>query len=204
MRPNRLTKPHAGASFGTTIAELDVAVARRSESAAQRRSPRTADAPPRNVIYFIQCGTEGPIKIGYSAKLRTRFADLQMAHHEQLYLLAWVEADQSLERVLHQRFAKIRIRGEWFKPHHPVKDFIRRLLADDAPKWTLTYCPERIALPARVFVPPPLPVVDRDPAREWCRRCGYAVEGELAERSIYECYRCLTSDRTPAVTAEAA
>ena len=76
-------------------------------------------------IYFIQAGTSGPIKIGYSGgPIERRLAALQTGHPEPLRLLAAVDGDRSTEAELHRRFHPYRRSGEWFDPHPDLIQFI--------------------------------------------------------------------------------
>jgi hypothetical protein len=78
-----------------------------------------ADAPlPAEVVYFLRCGKDGPIKIGWTAarNLLGRISNLQVAHHELLSLIGFTEGGQTTEREWHERFSAIKIRGEWFEP----------------------------------------------------------------------------------------
>jgi hypothetical protein len=71
------------------------------------------------MIYFIQAGETGPIKIGYTegaGTLETRFAALQGANAAELRLLATRFGSIEDERQFHRRFAAGRLRGEWFRP----------------------------------------------------------------------------------------
>lgn len=74
------------------------------------------------MIYAIQAGLNGPIKLGYARKPRKRLAELQVAHFERLNLLACEETDgdAQIEQYIHELNAKERIRGEWFKPSPEV------------------------------------------------------------------------------------
>ena len=66
-------------------------------------------------IYFIQLGTNGPIKIGCSRNPPNRLRTLQTSHPlEILRLLGHFRGGPQVERGLHQTFASDRIRGEWF------------------------------------------------------------------------------------------
>lgn len=68
-------------------------------------------------IYFMRKGLEGPIKIGYTSSLaETRMAQLQVGHHEQLYLLGTIIGTISDEYSLHKELERYSIRGEWFEP----------------------------------------------------------------------------------------
>lgn len=69
-----------------------------------------------SVVYFVQAGDAGPIKIGTTDDLRTRVAALQTAHYEELRLLGTIPGGPAIERVWHGRFGEERIRGEWFRP----------------------------------------------------------------------------------------
>lgn len=84
------------------------------------------------MIYFVQAGEHGPIKIGYveeedrTAVLR-RLNLLQVGNHERLYLRATTPGGLTVERDLHQRLAAGHVRGEWFRPDTPgLASLIRR------------------------------------------------------------------------------
>jgi hypothetical protein len=79
----------------------------------------------RGTVYFVQSGTDGPIKIGFTTRaIEQRLANLQTAHAEKLRLLAQITGDRELERELHRRFVLHRMNGEWFEPHPDVIAFI--------------------------------------------------------------------------------
>lgn len=76
------------------------------------------------MIYFIQVGEAGPIKIGFiegvtMAQVEQRLAFLQTGNAEQLILRGTMPGDLYEERQLHERFADGRLRGEWFHPSTP-------------------------------------------------------------------------------------
>jgi hypothetical protein len=88
------------------------------------------------VIYFIQSGDDGPIKIGLASDVRERLRALQTAHHEKLTLLGVSSGDRKEERLLHIRFAQLRGIGEWFRPARELLDYIQQntgVLADVLP-----------------------------------------------------------------------
>ena len=68
-------------------------------------------------VYFFTNGAN--IKIGYT-KLNIE------KRLKQLYPLGFVSGNKSLEKELHQKFAKFRIRnnGEWFYPDQSLIDYI--------------------------------------------------------------------------------
>lgn len=70
------------------------------------------------MIYFIRCGADGPVKIGYTAKsAKQRLALLQVGNHEPLEVIRTMRGAHRLERWLHVRFRAHRIRSEWFSFH---------------------------------------------------------------------------------------
>ncbi|HYD66141.1 GIY-YIG nuclease family protein [Azospirillum sp.] len=83
------------------------------DEAAAKIDPLLFD---RNVygseVYFIEC--ECFCKIGFSAFPPSRMADLQAATPFQLRLLHTIRGDERIEQQLHDRFAALRVRGEWF------------------------------------------------------------------------------------------
>jgi transcriptional regulator with GAF, ATPase, and Fis domain len=82
------------------------------------------------MVYFMQSGTSGPIKIGFTAKddIRQRIANLQTASIEPLNLLGVMEGDATKEKELHHFFHSYKIRGEWFEPHPKLLMYIMGLI----------------------------------------------------------------------------
>jgi len=79
------------------------------------------------VIYFLQQGVDGPIKIGTSrqAVLKSRISTLQTASPYPLRLLGVIEGGRKAEDHLHERFAASRLNGEWFAPDIELLEFIK-------------------------------------------------------------------------------
>lgn len=67
-------------------------------------------------LYFVQCGEDGPIKIGVSREPWRRLQLLQNGCPYVLRMLGAVIGGVNLEPLLHQQFADYHIRGEWFEP----------------------------------------------------------------------------------------
>ena len=70
-------------------------------------------------VYFFTNGVN--IKIGYTKlNIEKRLKQLNTGSDTQLYPLGFVSGNKSLEKELHQKFAKFRIRnnGEWFFPDY--------------------------------------------------------------------------------------
>lgn len=83
--------------------------------------------PRFSLVYFIRFGDFGPIKIGKTCRdVRVRLSIIQLSCPEQLHLLATIsEPDESnCEESLHERFAHLRIRGEWFDSAPELTEFI--------------------------------------------------------------------------------
>jgi len=77
-------------------------------------------------IYFIQCGTNGPIKIGYTNKdVKERLSQLQTACPYELKLLWVTDGDQEDEQKMHESLKHENIRGEWFRPGKDVLAAVR-------------------------------------------------------------------------------
>ena len=85
------------------------------------------------MIYFVQQGKAGPIKIGYTGQddVKQRMSTLQTASSETLHLLGIADGDQKKEKFLHQLFDLYKLRGEWFEPKPRVLMFIFQMILGD-------------------------------------------------------------------------
>lgn len=99
--------------------QLLAADAQIREEAANRRNGA--------LVYFIQAGDGGPIKIGLAADVQSRLRSLQTSHHAKLALLATAAGGSKVERAYHKQFADHRHEGEWFSPHPDILAEIDRL-----------------------------------------------------------------------------
>ncbi len=88
----------------------------RIPSAAVEARAQSDSLTKQTVVYFIQSGDAGPIKIGLAWDAHKRLAALQTGHPEELRLLGTIPGNAEVERRLHDRFSHCRIRGEWFAP----------------------------------------------------------------------------------------
>lgn len=68
------------------------------------------------MIYFVQSGDDGPIKIGLAKDINKRMRGLQTAHPFPLRLIASFDGDRTKEKALHQELKSARLEGEWFAP----------------------------------------------------------------------------------------
>lgn len=77
------------------------------------------------MIYFIQAGKKGPIKIGFTEKpVEERLYSLQTSSAEQLFVLGTIEGTKKEEYLIHQKYHIYQIRNEWFRPGEELINFI--------------------------------------------------------------------------------
>jgi len=72
--------------------------------------------------YFISSGNL--IKIGKSVNVRNRFKDIRCSSAQIVILLAVTKIP---EKLLHQKFSHLRVRGEWFRGTDELMIFIAQL-----------------------------------------------------------------------------
>lgn len=78
------------------------------------------------MIYFIQQGYSGAIKIGYTdSDAQQRLSQLQVGNPNHLLLVATMPGNIDDEGRLHLLFQKFRINGEWFKNTETLQTYIR-------------------------------------------------------------------------------
>lgn len=80
--------------------------------------------------YFVRRNSS--IKIGHTAIPKTRFKTLQVGFPEPLEVLAVVPNTIVTEPVAHQKFAHLRVSGEWFQASPELLDFIEEVKAEAA------------------------------------------------------------------------
>jgi hypothetical protein len=69
------------------------------------------------MIYFLQSGENGPIKIGHTeGHVVWRMRQLQHSSPYELSILGIHAGDHSEEQRLHRKFSADRFRNEWFNP----------------------------------------------------------------------------------------
>jgi Meiotically up-regulated gene 113 len=79
---------------------------------------KALDEAGEGVVYFVQVGPNGPIKIGYSTRpvLKARVAAIQVGCPYKVHLRSTAPGTRTTERQLQRLFGDLRIRGEWFWP----------------------------------------------------------------------------------------
>ena len=102
-------------------------------------------------VYFIQCGTAGPVKIGKAYNVPARRKSLQTAHHEELTIIRTIsDVHLNVEGWLHRRYKHLKIRSEWFT-HDP--DMLVVIPPTEFPgtsSWTMVVEPFKPTLPPPV------------------------------------------------------
>lgn len=99
----------------------------KEEAVTENWKKKRLERLESSAIYFIQRGDEhGAIKIGWTwTDPMKRLHTLQHANDETLTLLGYFPGSCGDEAALHERFAHLRIRGEWFRPDDDLLAFIR-------------------------------------------------------------------------------
>jgi hypothetical protein len=103
------------------------------------------------MIYFIQDGDDGPIKIGYSDDVARRVRDLSTSTHNKLQILLVISGEREQEDQLHERFGFAHKRGDWFWPVKDLLSFIDGYKLSTAELSTM----------APAHLPPPQPIDER-------------------------------------------
>jgi hypothetical protein len=81
----------------------------------------------KGVVYFLKNGKRKQIKIGFGVDLNSRIETLRASSPETLQVLATIPGDRATEGELHRRFAKYRIRREWFKLEGELAEYVAGL-----------------------------------------------------------------------------
>lgn len=156
-----------------------------------------------SVVYFIQAGAGGPIKIGFTNYLPSiRISVLQPMNAETLVLLGEMPAPRGRddEADIHAKFAQHRIRNEWFRPAPEILELAGRFLVVDE-VWhgkSTTYIMPATALIAKLGGETAIANylnISRQAVQDWKRR------GFIPYRRV-EVLRTLGQERGIEVTAE--
>ncbi len=76
------------------------------------------------MLYAIQVGEGGPIKIGFSDDPAARLCQIQTGNPQQCILLGTIDGGLEREADIHAELAEFRVRGEWFLPCPAVMDVV--------------------------------------------------------------------------------
>jgi hypothetical protein len=94
------------------------------EAEAPMHGESTQDDGP--VVYFVQSENGGPVKIGYvnrASGLTARLAALQTGCAYPLRVVKTVPGGSQMEQLMHGRFERWRLSGEWFLPSKEIEAF---------------------------------------------------------------------------------
>jgi hypothetical protein len=83
------------------------------------------------MIYAIQVGDDGPVKIGRAKNPASRMYELQIASPFRLKLLAECNWHDQNEEILHHHLRESYIRGEWFEPSEDVLEVVSLMRGND-------------------------------------------------------------------------
>ena len=111
-------------------ARVDALMGRQSEAYLLQGRPERG--PGIAGVYFLQSQTLGLVKIGSANNVARRLDQLRTACPDELRLIAVINGDVEAERQLHKKFARLRVRGEWF---HPGEDLMRYIDSVDKLSW---------------------------------------------------------------------
>lgn len=78
------------------------------------------------MIYFIQCGNDGPIKIGKSNNPKNRLQALRGGCPYKLSIIKRLHG--SSDYYVHELLKNHKLRGEWFEPNDEVLEFNQEVL----------------------------------------------------------------------------
>lgn len=76
------------------------------------------------VVYFVQDGETGPVKIGWTANFPQRWRMLRLWSAHPLRCRLLVRGEKLLEQRLHRQFSADRLHGEWFGWSIELETFI--------------------------------------------------------------------------------
>lgn len=81
------------------------------------------------MIYFIRAVESNAVKIGHTTgdDANARLSSLQVGYPGRLDLLATMPGDMATERELHEQFAALSIRGEWFRYEGRLQELVAGL-----------------------------------------------------------------------------
>jgi len=80
----------------------------------QRKMKMLTGGDDREVLYVIQRGADGPVKVGISRRLQHRLIALQSANAEKLSILRTYRMSD-VEKAIHAELGiESRLNGEWF------------------------------------------------------------------------------------------
>jgi hypothetical protein len=80
----------------------------------------------KSFVYFIQNDRTFSIKIGVSVDVKRRLSALQTATQDRLQVVGVMSGGGDLEREMHEKFAHLRLSGEWFSVSPMLLEFVSK------------------------------------------------------------------------------
>ena len=111
--------PHARKAFARMNAYFGAKTIVRSVLENRPRGPMKATNQP-GLVYIVRHGTR--VKIGFTTNLEKR---MKSVPHDEV--LATIPGSMASEAALHEKFADIRLHGEWFEATQDLLDFAAQL-----------------------------------------------------------------------------
>jgi hypothetical protein len=95
-------------------------------------------------LYFIMNESTGYVKIGFTYDLEERLRKIRLGTPEPLTVIHKVETRfyAELEKMLHERFANKRLRGEWFALNEDDLNYVFSLRSEEVWAKLRLYYPE--------------------------------------------------------------
>ena len=94
-------------------------------------------------VYFVRCGHDGPVKIGYTGDIVQRLTTFGVAWPYPPILLALITGDVAREKQIHRQLLQYRMRGEWFEASDEVLELARGWGVDSSVGVDRTYLSRR-------------------------------------------------------------
>ncbi len=90
-------------------------------------------------VYFAQREADGLIKIGWSRSVKLRMSAIRAK------VIGAVPGERAEEKVVHAKFAHLRVKGEWFRPGEELLEYIRTEAQGHKPDSKTVLCPIKLA-----------------------------------------------------------
>ncbi len=90
------------------------------------------EEPVKSIVYFVQVGDDGPVKIGFTTNMPHRLATIQTGQPQKVRLRAFAYGGRDMEAQFHATFDDLRLRGEWFKFEGELRATLEELARRDA------------------------------------------------------------------------
>ena len=91
-----------------------------------RNKLKTKVSNKKGYVYIIGNLDENICKIGFSENPNRRLPEIQTGCPHQLKIILLFEAEKYTETLLHHKYSKYRMVGEWFKIEGKLKDSIEK------------------------------------------------------------------------------